>query len=428
LATATLSDSCQVITTEFQRGTPGFRAPELLGTSHFSNRVDIWAIGCILYEIVTRQKLFQTDFEVWNINHEADPEYLSKLKLTGVILLPNIAHSHVSECLRGLLQKDPRKRPSALSLNTLFESYCSLWDTSVAKVMEQTSLCPSYVEWKERISNVSAGTDFVTIVLDCYRSLNPEKDTVKRLLEIYIEKFPDHIGIAESLAEFYEIERDWNAAIRLRRYISTINPSDVKRQTEKIEKCQSALNIQMIDAALEQRWSDVSLFLAMGADVNAEVYHGGALQIAACYGDIEGVKLLLEEGANVNAQGGYFGNALQAALLSPENLDLDVISLLLEAGADVNAVDSDHSILALQAAAKKLKANVKAVSHLPEKGTNSNAKSQYRANARYSAALDGNIEAVSVLLENGANPNEERGKRLVESMELLCKLRRAKGI
>ena len=45
------------------------------------------------------------------------------------------------------------------------------------------------------------------------------------------------------------------------------------------------------------------------------------------------VQLLLEKGADVNAQGGYYGNALQAASYEGNE---KVVQLLLKKGADVN--------------------------------------------------------------------------------------------
>lgn len=45
------------ITTVYSRGTPAYRAPELLmGKYAFSNKVDVWYIGCILYELVVGQR------------------------------------------------------------------------------------------------------------------------------------------------------------------------------------------------------------------------------------------------------------------------------------------------------------------------------------------------------------------------------------
>ncbi|KAH8880198.1 hypothetical protein GQ53DRAFT_615137, partial [Thozetella sp. PMI_491] len=58
----------------------------------------------------------------------------------------------------------------------------------------------------------------------------------------------------------------------------------------------------------------VSLFLEAGADVNAQGgYYGNALQAAAHNGNQAIVHQLLEDGADVNAQGGHYGNALEAA-------------------------------------------------------------------------------------------------------------------
>jgi len=42
-----------------------YRAPEILmGDLHYSTPVDIWSIGCILYELTTRKPLFPGDSEI----------------------------------------------------------------------------------------------------------------------------------------------------------------------------------------------------------------------------------------------------------------------------------------------------------------------------------------------------------------------------
>jgi hypothetical protein len=90
----------------------------------------------------------------------------------------------------------------------------------------------------------------------------------------------------------------------------------------------------------------VELLLDKDADVNVQderiellVHNGGnieerrwgtALQAASFKGNEKLVKLLLDKGADVNAEGGYFGTALQAASCrSHENL----VELLLGKGA-----------------------------------------------------------------------------------------------
>jgi ankyrin repeat protein len=42
-------------------------------------------------------------------------------------------------------------------------------------------------------------------------------------------------------------------------------------------------------------------------------FYGNALQAASLTGHQEIFKLLLEQGADINTQGGFYGNALQAA-------------------------------------------------------------------------------------------------------------------
>ncbi|KAF2793076.1 hypothetical protein K505DRAFT_306450 [Melanomma pulvis-pyrius CBS 109.77] len=75
------------------------------------------------------------------------------------------------------------------------------------------------------------------------------------------------------------------------------------------------------------------LVLELGADINAQGgEYGNALQAASFNGylDVAQFLFLVEKGANVNAQGGRYGNALQAASV---NGYLDVAQFLVEKGA-----------------------------------------------------------------------------------------------
>jgi ankyrin repeat protein len=94
----------------------------------------------------------------------------------------------------------------------------------------------------------------------------------------------------------------------------------------------------------------VKLLLDKGADVNAQGgRYGNALQAASWGGHKATVKLLLDKGAEINAQGGYFGNALQAASFGGHEA---TVKLLLDEGADVNAQGGEFGN-ALQAASSK---------------------------------------------------------------------------
>ena len=63
-------------------------------------------------------------------------------------------------------------------------------------------------------------------------------------------------------------------------------------------------------------------------------YYGNALQAASFRGNEVIVRLLLENGAEVDAMGGEYGYALQAASLHGNEV---IVRLLLKNGADVNA-------------------------------------------------------------------------------------------
>ena len=74
----------------------------------------------------------------------------------------------------------------------------------------------------------------------------------------------------------------------------------------------------------------VQILLEKGAEVNAQGgLYSNALQAASSRGHNKVVQMLLEKGAEVNAQGGFYSNALYAALERGYNKELNI---LLEKG------------------------------------------------------------------------------------------------
>ncbi|KAJ9492466.1 hypothetical protein VN97_g758 [Penicillium thymicola] len=156
----------------------------------------------------------------------------------------------------------------------------------------------------------------------------------------------------------------------------------------------------------------VVILLGAGADVNAlGGDYGNALQ-AACtaYRDnTEIVQLLLEARADVNAQGGYYGNALQAAAHS-ENTK--IVKLLLEAHAEVNAQGGYYGNALQAASAAYYRENTKIVKLLLEAQADVNAQGGEYGNALQAAcaAYKGNTEIVQMLLEARAHINAQGGR------------------
>jgi ankyrin repeat protein len=75
----------------------------------------------------------------------------------------------------------------------------------------------------------------------------------------------------------------------------------------------------------------VKMLLDKGADVNVQGgFYGNALQAASYGGHEQVVKMLLDRDADVNAQGGEYSNALYAASFRGHE---QVVKMLLDAGA-----------------------------------------------------------------------------------------------
>ncbi|KAK8851752.1 ankyrin repeat-containing domain protein [Apiospora arundinis] len=145
--------------------------------------------------------------------------------------------------------------------------------------------------------------------------------------------------------------------------------------------------------------------LEKGADVNAQGgQYGNALQAASSRGHKEIVQALLEKGAVVNAQGGRYGNALQAASSRGHK---EIVQALLEKGADVNAQGGRYGNT-LQAASSR--GHKEIVQALLEKGAVVNAQGGRYGNALQAVSFGGYKEIVQTLLEKGADVNAQGGQ------------------
>ncbi|RYN72660.1 hypothetical protein AA0120_g12741 [Alternaria tenuissima] len=152
---------------------------------------------------------------------------------------------------------------------------------------------------------------------------------------------------------------------------------------------------------------EMSARLLLAADsalVNSKDKDGKTpLFIAAEQGNVGVIEVLLDKGADVNAQGGRYGNALQAAL---EKGYTEIATLLLDKDADVNAQGGLYSN-ALQAAAAR--GHKEMATLLLDKGADVNAQGGYFGNALQAASARGHKEMATLLLDKGADVNAQSG-------------------
>ncbi|TKA81417.1 hypothetical protein B0A49_00656 [Cryomyces minteri] len=147
------------------------------------------------------------------------------------------------------------------------------------------------------------------------------------------------------------------------------------------------------------------LLLDNGADVNAQGgNYGSALYVASSKGHETIVQLLLNKGADVNAQGRNYGSALQVA--SSEGYET-IVQLLLNKGADVNARGGNYGSALLAASCKDHETIVQL---LLNKGADVNAQGRRYGNALQAASSMGHEKTVQLLLDEGADVNAQGGR------------------
>ncbi|KAJ7903935.1 hypothetical protein B0H13DRAFT_2663555 [Mycena leptocephala] len=148
-----------------------------------------------------------------------------------------------------------------------------------------------------------------------------------------------------------------------------------------------------------------SALLKLKDNVNAEGgEYGTALQAASANGHNVIVATLLDKGANVNAEGGRYGIALQAASANGHDA---IVATLLDNGANVNAEGGEYGT-ALQAASANGQDAI--VAALLDKGANVNAEGGEYGTALQAASANRHDVIVAALLNKGANVNAEGGE------------------
>jgi NIMA (never in mitosis gene a)-related kinase len=98
--------------TENPRGTPNYLAPEIWNGEPYNTRSDLWALGCILYELCTLKVAFP------GRNHAE--VYVKIDKGNYDPILDNLPYSDkLRKLVDLLLQKDSKLRPQAARIPTM---------------------------------------------------------------------------------------------------------------------------------------------------------------------------------------------------------------------------------------------------------------------------------------------------------------------
>jgi serine/threonine protein kinase len=103
-------------TTFYSRGTAGYRAPELvreLGT--YSSKVDIWAIGCIFFELIFLTPAFSNDFyvgEYYRRCQSSKEQVEMSLDSLAEVFPDSDSRNSAVYSIHAMFEIDPLRRPS----------------------------------------------------------------------------------------------------------------------------------------------------------------------------------------------------------------------------------------------------------------------------------------------------------------------------
>jgi NIMA (never in mitosis gene a)-related kinase len=93
-------------------GTPYFMSPEVVRGELYNDKSDMWALGCVLYELSTFRKPFDSNTVAG---------LYEQIKLKEFAPLPNDTEPVIRMLINTLLNKDPNKRPSVWEFSKLPE-------------------------------------------------------------------------------------------------------------------------------------------------------------------------------------------------------------------------------------------------------------------------------------------------------------------
>jgi ankyrin repeat protein len=189
-------------------------------------------------------------------------------------------------------------------------------------------------------------------------------------------------------------------------YLVWIQLFDPDEQCEEpdLTKCLESIAMPLYYAALLGLSAIAGKLLDQGAYVNAPGgRYGNALNAASLEGHKQVIRMLLDKGAEINGQGGDYVDALHLASLKGHE---QVVKMLLNNGADVNA-QCGHYDNALQAASSK--GHERVVKILLDAGADVNMQGGDYGNALQAASFESHEQVVKILLDAGADVNMQGG-------------------
>jgi len=193
------------VTTVWSRGTPSYRAPELYHDEpvRFTDKVDVWGLGCVLYECITGLKAFSGDYAVAAYSEENTPPFS--------LPWPSRIWDHLlGSMIQHLLRKDEADRPTAADILDLFDSFRRILVSPIGELIFNCNAHPSYEEWSILRGRYSSELEWLYELAADFKARGEEtistallEETVTQFLDL-IERLHDVNSNVDELELFAE--------------------------------------------------------------------------------------------------------------------------------------------------------------------------------------------------------------------------------
>ena len=183
------------------RGTEGYRAPELLEHKNFTNKVDVWAVGCIFYELITNKKAFDEDYSTHDYSQSSG-------SLSMVVPnIPDAFHLHLSQILDDLLHRESKNRPTMTVLCSVFQSYYWILDQTIASSMEDLEFIPEYSSWKSCVCSYTTQEQVLGCLAQHYQKGASSSRYIQLAMRL-VSRYPSNLDFQRYLKEAIEVWKD----------------------------------------------------------------------------------------------------------------------------------------------------------------------------------------------------------------------------
>jgi len=329
----------------------------------YTNKVDIWALGCILYELVCGQAAFDGDWDV--MNREKRPEI-------WMPMLPIPLQNHLQGTLDELLQEIWQDRPSASTILFTFVFYYRLLDPSIIANVDELQYAPNYSAYKQLFQRDPTYREFLYA------------------LSVHFSRTGNMLPLVQNI--YGDTALHWASA---------------DGNIEAVENSLwSALPIKNRNGETALHWAakggnpELVSLLTLKVDVNArDNKNMTALHWAAWNGHGEVTDHLLDAGCDPSIRKANGATALHLAAWQGHN---NVVQSLLKAGLSPDLVQFDGQT-ALHRAAQTGSIDVVQIL-VASGGADVSAQTYSGETALHWAATKGHIEIVNYLLRMHANP------------------------